>query len=165
MLYRTLLSSLFFFFNDTATTEIYTLSLHDALPILIPQCEPSASVRVQLALEVVPRGKGGSAASPHSSVTGFEQMQRQLFFTNEMLIKRGIREAALLGNVTDAGRSQAAFAKELHCRPEDFPFGGRIILANVERKWGGHTQVGQQTLTSLSNPMTCRPPVPHTWFR
>ena len=24
---------MFFFFNDTATTEIYTLSLHDALPI------------------------------------------------------------------------------------------------------------------------------------
>src|SRR5256885_10196774 len=27
------LINLFFFFNDTATTEIYTLSLHDALPI------------------------------------------------------------------------------------------------------------------------------------
>src|SRR5215208_8446350 len=27
-------SVFFFFFNDTATTEIYTLSLHDALPIL-----------------------------------------------------------------------------------------------------------------------------------
>src|SRR3712207_9168581 len=27
---------LFFFFNDTATTEIYTLSLHDALPIYSP---------------------------------------------------------------------------------------------------------------------------------
>src|SRR2546427_6079337 len=26
-------SRIFFFFNDTATTEIYTLSLHDALPI------------------------------------------------------------------------------------------------------------------------------------
>src|SRR3712207_7643360 len=26
----------FFFFNDTATTEIYTLSLHDALPISAP---------------------------------------------------------------------------------------------------------------------------------
>src|SRR5882724_4955977 len=26
----------FFFFNDTATTEIYTLSLHDALPISLP---------------------------------------------------------------------------------------------------------------------------------
>src|SRR2546427_12966376 len=29
------LVSCFFFFNDTATTEIYTLSLHDALPILV----------------------------------------------------------------------------------------------------------------------------------
>src|SRR5947208_13598635 len=28
-----LLLAFFFFFNDTATTEIYTLSLHDALPI------------------------------------------------------------------------------------------------------------------------------------
>src|SRR2546430_14818835 len=27
------LNFIFFFFNDTATTEIYTLSLHDALPI------------------------------------------------------------------------------------------------------------------------------------
>src|SRR2546422_11752126 len=32
--------SLFFFFNDTATTEIYTLSLHDALPIW--QCDIGA---------------------------------------------------------------------------------------------------------------------------
>src|SRR5256885_3276667 len=30
---------LFFFFNDTATTEIYTLSLHDALPISLPHVE------------------------------------------------------------------------------------------------------------------------------
>src|SRR5256885_14616789 len=33
----------FFFFNDTATTEIYTLSLHDALPILLG--EPNAAKR------------------------------------------------------------------------------------------------------------------------
>src|SRR2546430_14214816 len=31
--YTTFLTFFFFFFNDTATTEIYTLSLHDALPI------------------------------------------------------------------------------------------------------------------------------------
>src|SRR5215813_15653738 len=30
----------FFFFNDTATTEIYTLSLHDALPICGGICNP-----------------------------------------------------------------------------------------------------------------------------
>src|SRR5256885_11940504 len=32
-----LLLLFFFFFNDTATTEIYTLSLHDALPISLVQ--------------------------------------------------------------------------------------------------------------------------------
>src|SRR5258708_27100587 len=41
---RCLTSILFFFFNDTATTEIYTLSLHDALPI-------SRQPRYQLAIE------------------------------------------------------------------------------------------------------------------
>src|SRR3712207_8666186 len=30
----------YFFFNDTATTEIYTLSLHDALPIFRPLRQP-----------------------------------------------------------------------------------------------------------------------------
>ena len=37
-----------FFFNDTATTEIYTLSLHDALPI----CRQSGDFRPDLTLEV-----------------------------------------------------------------------------------------------------------------
>src|SRR2546425_3458723 len=35
------MSGTIFFFNDTATTEIYTLSLHDALPIYI--CKPAAA--------------------------------------------------------------------------------------------------------------------------
>src|SRR5437763_14815251 len=35
LLFSTHYTILFFFFNVTATTEIYTLSLHDALPILI----------------------------------------------------------------------------------------------------------------------------------
>src|SRR2546429_2969260 len=34
---------MFFFFNDTATTEIYTLSLHDALPISGISLRPSTS--------------------------------------------------------------------------------------------------------------------------
>src|SRR2546422_5328913 len=36
---------IFFFFNDTATTEIYTLSLHDALPICSWSASPSCSPR------------------------------------------------------------------------------------------------------------------------
>ena len=44
---------LFFFFNDTATTEIYTLSLHDALPISDP-------------------GEVGHVALPGGEVVAFE---------------------------------------------------------------------------------------------
>src|SRR2546428_8492848 len=38
----------FFFFNDTATTEIYTLSLHDALPISVAQLQshPLGGIRL-----------------------------------------------------------------------------------------------------------------------
>src|SRR3712207_9393451 len=46
-------SYLFFFFNDTATTEIYTLSLHDALPIL--SCQESLSFESQRVLQSVGR--------------------------------------------------------------------------------------------------------------
>src|SRR5882762_6864311 len=37
---------LFFFFNDTATTEIYTLSLHDALPIFIKGTAAASDVNL-----------------------------------------------------------------------------------------------------------------------
>src|SRR2546425_6708625 len=40
-----MISICFFFFNDTATTEIYTLSLHDALPIFRPLARGSVRVR------------------------------------------------------------------------------------------------------------------------
>src|SRR5438034_6727196 len=36
-----------FFFNDTATTEIYTLSLHDALPILIERRKEGVWLLIQ----------------------------------------------------------------------------------------------------------------------
>src|SRR3712207_6872906 len=42
-----------FFFNDTATTEIYTLSLHDALPILVLDAGLELQRRPRVALEVL----------------------------------------------------------------------------------------------------------------
>src|SRR5436190_20310547 len=47
--------SIFFFFNDTATTEIYTLSLHDALPIS-PRPGPRRAGAAHLAVEGPVRG-------------------------------------------------------------------------------------------------------------
>src|SRR5258705_1511756 len=44
--------STFFFFNDTATTEIYTLSLHDALPILTRSGSNAKKLQVELALKI-----------------------------------------------------------------------------------------------------------------
>src|ERR1035437_10665983 len=43
MLNRSSALCFLFFFNDTATTEIYTLSLHDALPICSTPCATSWS--------------------------------------------------------------------------------------------------------------------------
>src|SRR3712207_8238976 len=44
---------MYFFFNDTATTEIYTLSLHDALPI----CRRLPDVRHVLPQQAEPSGR------------------------------------------------------------------------------------------------------------
>src|SRR5256885_1361557 len=50
-----------FFFNDTAATEIYTLSLHDALPIseLLAQVQPVPEAETKL----VPAGSGSETES------------------------------------------------------------------------------------------------------
>src|SRR5204863_1491930 len=62
-------SSFFFFFNDPATTEIYTLSLHDALPICLRSNGGSAVVnRLARALALVLLAVAGlSAAGPAPS--------------------------------------------------------------------------------------------------
>src|SRR5215203_2140081 len=84
--YPVSLSSPFFFFNDTATTDIYTLSLHDALPISL------GALAVQLggpALVVVdpggrPKGDAGvderrasePAAHPHAHLVVGVQLEQ-----------------------------------------------------------------------------------------
>src|SRR5256885_13920859 len=47
----------FFFFNDTATTEIYTLSLHDALPIYGDEPQTLAVARGEVAAPLLAGGR------------------------------------------------------------------------------------------------------------
>src|SRR5256885_5932797 len=54
--------SFFFFFNDTATTEIYTLSLHDALPISVSPTTPIDRTGVAN----IARGRSSAARSSSS---------------------------------------------------------------------------------------------------
>src|SRR5260221_14414645 len=58
----------FFFFNDTATTEIYTLSLHDALPIFnIVSIPGEASVGFSTSKVSSPAIANGSVSSDRKS--------------------------------------------------------------------------------------------------
>src|SRR2546430_12252308 len=60
---------LFFFFNDTATTEIYTLSLHDALPILQPRARLPAEGLLQRGVARVP-ARGRARRGPAADAAG-----------------------------------------------------------------------------------------------
>src|SRR2546429_2342123 len=58
---------MFFFFNDTATTEIYTLSLHDALPISAAVLHPGCGGERDIgSRQAVHRNDGEQAAAQHS---------------------------------------------------------------------------------------------------
>src|SRR2546425_7004377 len=57
----------FFFFNDTATTEIYTLSLHDALPISGTRAGHKGGSRRHVPLESLRRGHPWKRSEEHTS--------------------------------------------------------------------------------------------------
>src|SRR3712207_170330 len=82
---------IFFFFNDTATTEIYTLSLHDALPISLgtvsgnvlaplalrpPPFDPVADLTPIALVATVPLVMAVPANSPARDVAGFVSILR-----------------------------------------------------------------------------------------
>src|SRR2546425_844911 len=60
----------FFFFNDTATTEIYTLSLHDALPISTTDSRYSVARRRDRARATAQPRVPGDAQRPHPGRLG-----------------------------------------------------------------------------------------------
>src|SRR2546425_9103254 len=88
----------FFFFNDTATTEIYTLSLHDALPI-----SPGARLRVGLS--------GLTVAEYFRDVEG----QDVLVFIDNIFrfTQAGSEVSALLGRMPSAVGYQPTLATEM----------------------------------------------------
>src|SRR2546422_10539475 len=81
--------SFLFFFNDTATTEIYTLSLHDALPI----CFARHVARVARAVEllVVPVRDDGDLlqhAGPGRSEEHTSELQSRLHLVCRLLLEK-----------------------------------------------------------------------------
>src|SRR3712207_7388163 len=87
--------SFFFFFNDTATTEIYTLSLHDALPIslyptsshyhLLVNGSPSgfATIDCRTRLSAAPRRACLSRSEEHTS-----ELQSRQYLVCRLLLEK-----------------------------------------------------------------------------
>src|SRR5438445_7175213 len=91
-----LLALTFFFFNDTATTEIYTLSLHDALPISELPAGLSVAGDGRTQDDVVIRIQDG--ASPRSEEHTSELQSRQYLVCRLLLEKKKKRTINMLAS-------------------------------------------------------------------
>src|SRR5260370_24678080 len=74
----------FFFFNDTATTEIYTLSLHDALPI----CWPAVARRRRPRLRPLPLPRPLLPLQPSRSEEHTSELQSHLNLVCRLLLEK-----------------------------------------------------------------------------
>src|SRR5258706_7391317 len=94
---------LFFFFNDTATTEIYTLSLHDALPIcrlLLVEVGLGQNGQNVLALEATGHVPERDARSQLRSEEHTSELQSLTNLVCRLLLEKKKKQIALLD--TDA---------------------------------------------------------------
>src|SRR5687768_18585695 len=86
-------SFLFFFFNDTATTEIYTLSLHDALPISVftlisNSCAICLVVRPSAIRRNTSRCRGLNVSSKSRSEEHTSELQSRLHLVCRLLLEK-----------------------------------------------------------------------------
>src|SRR6266481_9509358 len=78
----------FFFFNDTATTEIYTLSLHDALPICSPSTRSISSCSTCASLERTACSLPASCARNRRSEEHTSELQSQFHLVCRLLLEK-----------------------------------------------------------------------------
>src|SRR6266850_1604776 len=111
----------FFFFNDTATTEIYTLSLHDALPIRLADFRGKKAVVLYFYPKDDTPGCTAEACSFRDSYEDFQDAG-----------------AEVIGVSSDSGASHAKFAKR-----HELPF---TLLSDakgeVRKKYGVPATMG-----------------------
>src|SRR5258708_27199907 len=82
---------LFFFFNDTATTEIYTLSLHDALPILCVLDRASAQGAREVGGLVGDQiGEGGVESGDRGAVEGNQDRKSTRLNSSHQIISYAV---------------------------------------------------------------------------
>src|SRR2546429_4279925 len=107
----------FFFFNDTATTEIYTLSLHDALPISPPDplvCFRLTSIRTHayVIFSAVPVGVRRSGAAIFRSEEHTSELQSRLHLVCRLLLEK--KKYYISPVITAQYRSRQSRAHDTH---------------------------------------------------
>ena len=90
----------FFFFNDTATTEIYTFSLHDALPILLCRWEVISNFLTQHLPES--RRTAKEVLSQAKTLQKDDSIQRK--YANESAFERTMKNVTSKGPPTSAAK-------------------------------------------------------------
>src|SRR6266446_10765503 len=82
----------FFFFNDTATTEIYTLSLHDALPISRPPARSTVRPDPACSVPMAPRSEEHTSElqSPCNIVCRLLLEKKKKILNSQSLEKKNI---------------------------------------------------------------------------
>src|SRR2546427_6216815 len=106
-----LLFFFFFFFNDTATTEIYTLSLHDALPISTAPWQPlacSSTARGWLPASFLFRPARYRRSEEHTS-----ELQSQSNLVCRLLLEKKKKEKITLWLIQH--RTTAHISKQMPC--------------------------------------------------
>src|SRR2546422_5199225 len=106
-----------FFFNDTATTEIYTLSLHDALPISF---RPQALRRAAAYIEQAWRDQGYAVTRQERSEEHTSELQSRLHLVCRLLLEK----------------KKAAQSQDRHPRPT--ALGHRATVPHDGREWQPH---------------------------
>src|SRR2546426_9314212 len=96
----------FFFFNDTATTEIYTLSLHDALPISRGRTRPGRGIArcSNRARRRTPRPEGTTAPPRTRSEEHTSELQSPCNLVCRLLLEKKNNEIANLTGLSIAAR-------------------------------------------------------------
>src|SRR2546430_13242584 len=97
----------FFFFNDTATTEIYTLSLHDALPISDERATSGPTPR-RFAESCLLRGSHGTRSEEHTS-----ELQSQSNLVCRLLLEKKKKTQGLRSHKYLDERRAASYRRSL----------------------------------------------------
>src|SRR3712207_7938363 len=79
------------FFNDTATTEIYTLSLHDALPICRDAAQPGDQALALLLQRHLGEAALGDVVAVHRSEEHTSELQSRQYLVCRLLLEKKIR--------------------------------------------------------------------------